>query len=66
MGTYSHTQLNDLIDILSTPTYFAKEDRLIQKILDITKDKPLNVAQDNVGNIYIQKGLTNSKYTHAL
>jgi tripeptide aminopeptidase len=61
MGTYSHTQLNELIDILSTPTYFAQEDRLIQKILDKVKDKELTITQDKVGNIYIQKGLTNSQ-----
>lgn len=61
MGTYSHTQLNELIDILSTPTFFAQEDRLIQKILTKIKDKELTIVQDKFGNIFIQKGLTSSQ-----
>lgn len=61
MKTHSDTQLNELIDILSTPTFFAQEDRLIQKILDKVKNKELTITQDKIGNIYIKKGQTNSQ-----
>ena len=61
MERYSPTQLNELIDILSTPTFFAQEDRLIQKVIDKVKGKELTVTQDKYGNIFIQKGLTNSQ-----
>jgi len=59
---YSPTQLNNLIDILSTPTHFAQEDLLAEKILAKLADKDLQVATDKFGNIYIQKGIPDSIY----
>lgn len=61
MANYTPTQLNELIDILSVPTYFAKEDLLIQKILNKLKDKNLMINRDKIGNIYIKKGKPESE-----
>ena len=62
MTNYSPTQLNNLIDVLSTPTYFAQEDLLAKKILTKLDGKGLQVTTDKVGNIYIQKGIPDSIY----
>lgn len=56
---YSLTQLSNLVDILSTPTHFAQEDLLAEKIMNKLSGKDLVITRDTVGNIYIQKGNLN-------
>jgi len=50
------SKIDRLVDILSTPTFFAKEDRLIVKISNILDDLGLQYIVDDIGNIYVTKG----------
>jgi len=49
-------QIKNLIDILSTPTYFANEEKLVEKICNILKENDVSYEVDDVGNIYVTKG----------
>jgi tripeptide aminopeptidase len=45
-----------LVDILSTPTYFTKEDKLVVKISTILDELNIQYMVDDIGNIYVTKG----------
>jgi putative aminopeptidase FrvX len=45
-----------LIEVLSVPTYFGKEDRMISYISSVLDEKQLDYTVDRIGNIYVTKG----------
>jgi di/tripeptidase len=45
-----------LIEVLSVPTYFGKEDRMIRYISSVLDEKQLDYTVDQIGNIYVTKG----------
>lgn len=51
-------KVNRLIDILSVPSFFANEDRMVDKIVSILKEKNLNYTVDKIGNILVTKGVS--------
>ena len=52
------SKIDRLVDILSTPTYFAKEDQMVEKLSKILDDEKLSYMVDDVGNVYVTKGVS--------
>ena len=47
-----------LVDILSTPTFFANEDLMVNKICEILDKENIPYMVDDVGNVYATKGVS--------
>jgi len=45
-----------LINVLSVPTYFGEESRMIEYISSVLNEKQLDYIVDPIGNIYVTKG----------
>ena len=45
-----------LIEVLSVPTYFGEEDKMIRYISSVLDEKQLDYTVDQIGNIYVTKG----------
>ena len=49
-----------LIEVLSIPTYSGEEDRMINYLSVVLKEKQLDYTIDPIGNIYVTKGESKS------
>ena len=59
-------QIQRLKDLLSIPTYTWEEDDLIQYILENTEKLCDKIEIDDLGNIYITKGVCKTRYSLSL
>jgi len=53
-------KLNKLIEVLSIPTYYDKEDRMIQYLKNHLDNNKYSYKVDDLGNIYVTKGEADS------
>jgi hypothetical protein len=55
-------KLNQLMDILSIPTYFGMETLVQEYLINHGKEKGYTINKDKKGNIYFTKGEVSTKY----
>jgi putative aminopeptidase FrvX len=52
-------KLNRLKEVLSVPSYFGEESRMIEYLTNVLEEGGHEYTIDNIGNIYVTKGISN-------